>query len=98
VPTAAEAGLPGFAFLNWFAHFALRGIPDAVVDRYADLVRRALAVPDVAGCIRAAGDLPGAGTACSAGWCGRGASARNERPVSACGCQRTDTAGAVIRG
>src|SRR5919199_5995891 len=62
VPTAAEAGLPDFAFPNWFACFAPRGTPEAVVDRYAGLVSRALAIPDVAGRIRATGDLPGAGT------------------------------------
>jgi len=62
VPTAAEAGLPDFVFLNWFAYLAPRGTPEAVVDRYAGLVSRALAIPDVAGRIRATGDLPGAGT------------------------------------
>jgi tripartite-type tricarboxylate transporter receptor subunit TctC len=63
VPTAAEAGLPDFAFLNWFAFFAPRGTPQAIVDRYAGLTARALAVPAVAERIRATGDRPGTGAA-----------------------------------
>jgi tripartite-type tricarboxylate transporter receptor subunit TctC len=63
VPTAAEAGLPGFVFLNWFAYFAPRGTPEAVVERYAGLVPRALAIQEVAERIRATGDLPGTGAA-----------------------------------
>jgi tripartite-type tricarboxylate transporter receptor subunit TctC len=62
VPTAAEAGMPDFVFLNWFAYFAPRGTPEAVVGRYAGLVPRALTIQDVAERIRATGDLPGAGT------------------------------------
>jgi tripartite-type tricarboxylate transporter receptor subunit TctC len=62
VPTAAEAGLPDFTFLNWFALFAPRGTPQAIIDRYAELTRRALALPDVAERIRAEGDEPGDGS------------------------------------
>jgi tripartite-type tricarboxylate transporter receptor subunit TctC len=62
VPTAAEAGLPDFAFLNWFAYFAPRGTPDIIVDRYAELVSRAIAIPDVADRMRSVGDQPGTGT------------------------------------
>jgi tripartite-type tricarboxylate transporter receptor subunit TctC len=62
VPTAAEAGLPDFVFLNWFAYFAPRGTPEVVVGRYAGLVSRALAIPDVAERIRSVGDQPGTGT------------------------------------
>ena len=63
VPTAAEAGLPDFAFLNWFALFAPRGTPQRILDRWAGLTARALAVPAVAERIRATGDRPGTGGA-----------------------------------
>lgn len=63
VPTAAEAGLPDFVFLNWFSLMAPRGTPEPILARYAELNRRALALPEVGDRIRSTSDRPGTGTA-----------------------------------
>ncbi len=47
IPTVAEAGLPGFDSTLWYGVWAPSGTPDAVVDRIAKDVARALAAPDV---------------------------------------------------
>ena len=59
VPTAKEAGIADFNFLNWFALFAPRGTPQPIIDRYAALTRQALALPAVVESIRGTGDQPG---------------------------------------
>lgn len=47
VPTAAEAGLPGFESTNWHAVFVAAGTPAAVVARLEAAVRAAVAAPAV---------------------------------------------------
>lgn len=48
VPTANEAGLPGFASVTWFAMAAPAGTPDALIAGISQAVRRALRSPDIA--------------------------------------------------
>lgn len=55
VPTAAEAGVPFMAVDAWFGLFAPRGTPDAVVTRLSGVMLAALADPDVARRLVAAG-------------------------------------------
>lgn len=43
VPTAQEAGVPGYQSSTWYAVFAPKGTPDAVVKRLHDAVNQALA-------------------------------------------------------
>lgn len=47
LPTAAEAGLPGFEVSTWYGIFAPKGTPQAVVDRMAAEVKKAFAVPAI---------------------------------------------------
>lgn len=42
VPTTAEAGLPGFEVATWYALFAPKGTPQAVIDRMSAELRKAL--------------------------------------------------------
>jgi tripartite-type tricarboxylate transporter receptor subunit TctC len=46
VPTAAEAGLPGYNTYNWYALFAPLGTPEPIVNRLNDAVVKALATPE----------------------------------------------------
>jgi tripartite-type tricarboxylate transporter receptor subunit TctC len=46
-PTLAEAGLPGFEASSWFALFAPKGTPPAVVSRLNQEVRKALETPEL---------------------------------------------------
>jgi len=47
VPTAEEAGVPGYVVITWYGVFAPAGTPGAIVNRlHADLVR-AMQTPDV---------------------------------------------------
>ena len=46
IPTVAEGGLPGFEAESWFALFAPKGTPPAVVDKLNAEVRKALEQPD----------------------------------------------------
>ena len=48
IPTIAEAGLPGFDAVSWFALFAPANTPKAIVDKWQVEVRRILKLPDVA--------------------------------------------------
>ena len=41
VPSSAEAGLPAFQTSAWFALFAPKGTPQAVLDRFADALGQA---------------------------------------------------------
>lgn len=45
VPTAAEAGLPGYAFETWFMVFAPAGTPRPVIDKLNASLNTALAAP-----------------------------------------------------
>ena len=47
VPTAAEAGLPGFVTSAWFAFVAPKGTPKAIVDRLNGAIVAALRDPEV---------------------------------------------------
>jgi tripartite-type tricarboxylate transporter receptor subunit TctC len=47
VPTVAESGLHGFESLQWFAVFAPRNTPAAIVDRLFVEVRKASESPSV---------------------------------------------------
>lgn len=47
VPTATEAGLPGFESVTWFAMAAPAGTPDPMVVAISQSVARALRTPDV---------------------------------------------------
>jgi len=47
VPTTKEAGLPEFQPLNWFALFAPKGTPRAILDQLTDALDKALDDPDV---------------------------------------------------
>lgn len=46
VPTAAEAGLPGFKTYNWYALFAPLGTPEPIVKRLNDALVKAMATPE----------------------------------------------------
>jgi tripartite-type tricarboxylate transporter receptor subunit TctC len=47
VPTMAEAGLPGFYWVTWFALLAPAGTPSAIVDSLNAEVAKVLKMPDV---------------------------------------------------
>lgn len=47
LPTIAEAGLPGYAFLAWFGIIAPAGTPEPVIDKLNQEFRRILVLPDV---------------------------------------------------
>ncbi|MCA1953072.1 MAG: tripartite tricarboxylate transporter substrate binding protein, partial [Hyphomicrobiales bacterium] len=47
VPTAAEAGLPGYEVSTWYAVFAIRGTPPEIVKRMQDEIARALQMPQI---------------------------------------------------
>ena len=47
LPTAAEAGLPGFEIVNWQGFFAPKGTPSAVVDRLNAAIVETMADPAV---------------------------------------------------
>jgi tripartite-type tricarboxylate transporter receptor subunit TctC len=46
VPTAAEAGLPGYKTYNWYALFAPLGTPEPIVKRLSDALVKAMATPE----------------------------------------------------
>jgi tripartite-type tricarboxylate transporter receptor subunit TctC len=48
VPTAAEAGLPGYEMSTWFALFAPQGTPKAIVDKLNAAARELVADPAAA--------------------------------------------------
>ena len=47
LPTAAEAGLPGYEVATWYGIWAVRGTPKEIVDRMFDEVTKALASQEV---------------------------------------------------
>src|SRR6202008_24832 len=47
VPTASEAGVPGFEFGTWFAVVAPAGTPRAVLDRLNAEIVKAASLPEV---------------------------------------------------
>lgn len=48
VPTAAEAGIPGYKAYSWYGFFAPAGTPERIVARMAAATERALADPAIA--------------------------------------------------
>lgn len=58
VPTAAEAGLPGYDSTGWFGVVAPAGTPDAVVERLNAEITAALNDPAIAAAMRAQGVEP----------------------------------------
>lgn len=42
VPTSAEAGLPGFNTLDWVGIFAPQGTPQAIIDKYNEVMKEIL--------------------------------------------------------
>ena len=47
VPTAAEAGVPGYEVSTWYGMWAVKGTPPAIVERMAAEVKKALASPEI---------------------------------------------------
>jgi tripartite-type tricarboxylate transporter receptor subunit TctC len=47
VPTMAEAGMPNFEVAAWVGMYAPAGTPDAVVNRLAAAIRKAMAIPSL---------------------------------------------------
>lgn len=47
VPTAAEAGVPGYHVSTWYAVFAPKGTPKDIIDRMHSEVQKALATPEL---------------------------------------------------
>jgi len=47
LPTAAEAGLPGYQVSTWYAIWAVRGTPKEIIDRMYDEVVKALNTPEL---------------------------------------------------
>jgi tripartite-type tricarboxylate transporter receptor subunit TctC len=55
LPTATEAGLPGFEITVWFAMYAPKGTPQPVIDKLSAALREALQDPDVKARLSSAG-------------------------------------------
>ncbi len=47
VPTAAEAGLPGYTVATWYGIWAVKGTPKEIVDRMHDEVSKAINTPEL---------------------------------------------------
>jgi tripartite-type tricarboxylate transporter receptor subunit TctC len=47
VPTAAEAGVPGYEVTTWYAIMAIKGTPQPIVDRMYQEVAKALQSPEI---------------------------------------------------
>lgn len=61
VPSAAEAGLPGYDFAGWFGLAAPAGTPPAIVNRIAALVDATMRNPDIGGRLVEQGVVAGGG-------------------------------------
>jgi tripartite-type tricarboxylate transporter receptor subunit TctC len=60
VPTSKEAGLPEFQASSWWALFAPKGTPQAILDKLTDALDKALDDPDVRKrFLDLGGDIPG---------------------------------------
>ncbi len=58
VPTIAEAGVPGYEASLWLCMLAPAGTPEAIVNRLADAIGKALRDPDTVHRLRVAGIAP----------------------------------------
>lgn len=47
IPTTAEAGVPGYEVSTWYALWAVKGTPPAIVDKMGAEVKKALATPEI---------------------------------------------------
>ncbi|MCU0940596.1 MAG: tripartite tricarboxylate transporter substrate-binding protein, partial [Burkholderiaceae bacterium] len=47
LPTAAEAGLPGYEVATWYGIWAVKGTPKEIVDRMYDEVVKAINSPEL---------------------------------------------------
>ena len=55
LPTAAEAGLPGFEITVWFGMYAPKNTPKPVIDKLSAALQEALKDPDVKARLASAG-------------------------------------------
>jgi tripartite-type tricarboxylate transporter receptor subunit TctC len=62
VPTMAEAGVPNFEADQWIGYLAPAGTPQAIVERLAAEVNKALALPDVRSALQKSGMLADGGS------------------------------------
>ncbi len=62
VPTVAEMGFPGFDATTWYGLAGPKGLPNALTRRMNEDINRALALPDVAERLNAAGAEDAGGT------------------------------------
>jgi tripartite-type tricarboxylate transporter receptor subunit TctC len=58
VPTIAEAGMPGFEAVSWYALMAPAGTPDAIIARLREGVVRAINAPEAKAALEAQGAQP----------------------------------------
>lgn len=58
LPTTAEAGLPGYEFVQWFGVFTTPGTPAAVISRLSVELKQTMARPEVRARITAVGGDP----------------------------------------
>jgi tripartite-type tricarboxylate transporter receptor subunit TctC len=58
LPTAAEAGLPGYEAVGWMGLMAAKGTPDAITARLSQETEKAMREPDVAAKLDAMGFQP----------------------------------------
>ena len=58
VPTIAEAGMPGFEAVSWYALMGPAGTPDAIVAKLRDGVLRAINAPEAKAALAAQGARP----------------------------------------
>lgn len=59
VPTAAEAGLPGYVVSTWYAFWAVAGTPKPIVDRLVAEVQKALTTEPIKNTWASQGAVPG---------------------------------------
>lgn len=62
VPTAAEAGLPGYEAVGWMGVYGPKGTPPAIIEKLAADIAKAMAAPDVREKLAAMGFQPATNT------------------------------------
>ena len=62
VPTVAEAAIPGFVNVGWYALAAPAGTPKAIVDKIYLATKKVLASPEVQKRFAEMGGIPGGNT------------------------------------
>jgi tripartite-type tricarboxylate transporter receptor subunit TctC len=66
IPTAAEAGLPGFEFYSWYGVWAAKGVPMPIIDRMNAALTAGLREPEVVRRLNSQGFEPVTETAAQA--------------------------------